>query len=100
MNYENLPHPEIIKGIKTWKNTKNKFTVVALHYTADPEKDPDREGKEWYDKEKSGTPKATWDKEYEIDFSTKSGKLVYGPDFCDFNPGFHFIESRHINATK
>lgn len=93
MNYQQLPTPELIKWIKFWKNEKNKFAVLALSYTADPEKDPDRLWKEWYEKEKNGTPKAVWDKEYEIDFSTKSGKLIYWPDFCDFNPWHHFIDS-------
>jgi len=91
--YEDVKQKELITGIKTWKNPKNQFQVVMLHYTADKEKDPKREGREWYENEKRGTPKATWLKEYEIDFTTKSGKLIFGPDFCDFNPNIHFIKS-------
>lgn len=91
--YEDIQKPEIIKGLKYWKNAGNQFSVAMLHYTADPSKDPERKGKEWYENEKKGTPKATWLKEYEIDFSTKSGKLIFGSDFCDFDPKIHFINS-------
>jgi len=91
--YQDIKENEIIKGLKLWKNPKNRFTVAMLHYTADPIKDPDREGKEWYKNEKSGTLKATWLKEYEIDFTTKSGKLIFGSEFCDFNQSIHFINS-------
>lgn len=52
-SYKNLyQYPEIKKGIRKWKNYKNNFCVLMLHYTADPKKDPGREGKEWYEKEK------------------------------------------------
>ena len=91
--YKDIDKPEIIPGLKVWKNPKNKFLVTMLHYTADEEKDPDRKGKEWYDREKMGALKVVWNKEYEIDFTTKSGKLIFGPDFCDFDPKVHFIDS-------
>jgi len=93
MSYSDVLQPEVIKGLKVWKNPKNRFTVAMLHYSSDPDKDPDRNGKEWYEKEKLGTLKATWLKEYEIDFSTKSGKLIFGSEFCDFNPSIHYINS-------
>jgi hypothetical protein len=96
MSYIDVKQPEVIKGLKLWKNPKNRFTVAMLHYSADPEKDPDREGKEWHDNEKLGTLKATWMKEYEIDFTTKSGKLIFGSEFCDFDPTIHFINSFEI----
>ena len=64
-----------------------------LHHSADPDKDPERDGKEWYKNERRGTPKADWKKEYEIDFTTRSGKLIYGSDFCDFDKHVHFINS-------
>ena len=93
MAYSDTDKDEIIKGVKFWKNPKNRFNVFMLHYSADPDKDPDRSGKDWYDNEKAGTLKATWLKEYEIDFSTKSGKLIFGPEYCDFDPKVHFINS-------
>ena len=93
-SYKNLyQYPEIKKGIRKWKNYKNNFCVLMLHYTADPKKDPGREGKEWYEKEKKGYATAMWEKEYEINFGTKSGKLIYGSDFCDFSPSVHFKQS-------
>ena len=91
--YKDIEKPELIKGLKYWKNPGNQFSVAMLHYTADPDKDPEREGVEWYENEKKGTLKAVWLKEYEIDFSTKSGKLIFGPEFCDFDPKVHFINS-------
>jgi len=96
MKYEEVNQPEKIKGMKVWKNPKNRFAVAMLHYTADPNKDPERDGAEWYDNERRGTPKATWDKEYEIDFSTKSGKLIYGPEYCDFDKNIHLINSYEL----
>lgn len=93
MAYKDIDKPEYIKGIKFWKNPKNKFNVFMLHYSSDPDKDPERNGKEWYENEKAGTLKATWLKEYEIDFATKSGKLIYGPEYCDFDPQIHLINS-------
>ena len=91
--YDQVKQPELIRGLKAWKNPKNQFQVVMLHYTADESKDPSRKGREWFENEKRGTPKAVWLKEYEIDFTTKSGKLIFGPDFCDFDPNIHFIDS-------
>ena len=69
---------------------------MALNYIADPEKDPERNGKEWYEQERSITPKAKWEKEYEWDFSTKSWKLIYWPEYCDFNPWHHFIDKFNV----
>lgn len=98
--YADVDKPEIIKGIKFWQNPGNKFHVLMLHYTADPEKDPDRKGKEWYEKEREGAPKSVWNKEYEIDFATKAGKLVYGPEYCDFDPGIHMINSFELGDVE
>lgn len=87
---------EIIKGLRFWKNPKNQMAVLMLHYIADLAKDPEREGKEWFKNEQKGALKSLWKKEMEIDFTTKSGKLIYGSEFCDFNKDIHFINSfRH-----
>lgn len=88
--YHDALKKEIIPGIKFWKNPKNEFTVLMLHYSADPDK---REGTDWFKKEQKGVLKDIWLKEYEIDFTTKSGKLVYGKDYCDFDPAIHFVDS-------
>lgn len=94
--YKDVKRPEKIKGLKIWENEKNGFTVAMLHYTADPYKDPNRKGKEWFERERKGFPKAKWNKEYEIDSTTKSGELIYGPSYCDFDPAHHFIKSFKI----
>lgn len=94
--YSDIQYPEKIPGLKVWKNPRNRFTVAMLHYSADPTKDPNREGKDWFENEKAGTVKAIWNKEYEIDFTTKSGKLIFGPEFCDFDPSIHFINSYEL----
>ena len=97
MKYKDIQKPELIRGIKYWKNPKNEFHILMLHYTADPNKDPERQGKEWYQNERRGTPKADWDKEMEIDFSSRAGKLIYGVEFCDFKPSIHFINSFELD---
>ena len=98
--YQDVAQPEIIKGVKYWRNPKNKFHVIMLHYTADEMRDPGRQGKEWFDQERSGVPLADWNKEYEIDFSSRAGKLIYGSEFCDFDPKVHFINSFEIEKCE
>lgn len=72
---------EIMKGLKI-RHNKNGFLAIRLHYTADPDKDPDTEqGLKWYKKTREGYPTHIWNKEYEIDFSTGSGKGIYVEDF-------------------
>lgn len=97
--YKDIQQPEKIKGLKVWKNPNNKFTVIMLHYTADPQRDPSREGKEWFEAERAGVPLADWNKEYEIDFSSRAGKLIFSSEFCDFNPSVHFINSFEFDGS-
>ncbi len=74
---------------------------MMLHYSADPSKDPDTvEGAEWMDAEKTGTSKAQWEKEYEISFSSKSGKLIYGPEFCDYNPALGYSNPHWVDPYE
>lgn len=98
--YKKDLHEENIKGVKFWQNKYNKFHVLLLHYSADKDKDPERDGKEWYEAEKMGTPKIVWNKEYEIDFATKSGKLIYGSEFCDFSSDIHLINSFKLDKVE
>jgi len=93
MDYKSVDKPEYMPGFKLWENPKNGYTVAMVHYSADPDKDPERDGAEWYEAVRKGMPKAKWEKEYEIDSSTKAGSLVYGPDYCDFSPEHHLIKS-------
>ena len=62
-----------MKGIETWKNPNNSFTVLRLHYTADPAKN-----EEWKREAKKGfTSEAQWEQEMEINFDRTTGRLVY-----------------------
>lgn len=62
------------------KNLNNKFAVVRIHYSADPEKDnPD-----WVAQAKEGMPENGWKREYEIDYTSYAGKIFY-PEFNEFN---------------
>ncbi|MCD4785349.1 MAG: hypothetical protein K8T10_16140 [Candidatus Eremiobacteraeota bacterium] len=76
-----FPSPvEEIKGLSKWRNG-NGFYITRVHYTADPNKDPDTpEGREWYTLARRGMPETSWRKEYEIDWFARSGQLVY-PQF-------------------
>jgi len=68
-----------MKGLDVYK-TRDGFTVAKVHYTADPDKDPDREGKVWFENALHGVPGgvtgALWRKEMEIDFTAYSGQLL------------------------
>lgn len=68
------------------KNNKQGHRVIRLHYTADPDKNPGKAGKNWFDRESrkylGGTMDLKWRREMEIDFSAGSGELVF-PTFLD-----------------
>lgn len=99
--YSEIDKPELIRGMKFWVNPGNKFPILMLHHTADPDKDPMTEkGAEWVRKEKEGTSKLQWEKEYEISFTSKSGKLVYGPDFCDYNPNLGYSNPHWVDPYE
>lgn len=73
------------KGLGVKRNAVNGFTVIYLHYTADPAKDPETpEGLEWYLEAISGLDAKGIAKEYEIDFFAKCGGLIY-PEFEEKN---------------
>jgi len=65
-----LPVPE---GMIAWKNTKNVFTVVACHYTADPEKKND----EWYNEACRNLRDDQIERELEINFDSKAGAKAF-----------------------
>jgi hypothetical protein len=66
------------------------WTVVRVHYSADPDKDPARNGKEWYAHARKGVTERDWRKEYEIDYRALGGKLV----FPEFDPSIHLVENQ------
>lgn len=81
-----------MKGIMQWENN-NGWYVFQIHYSADPDKDPQTEkGKVWYEKARKGMEEPDWRKEYEIDWFALKGKLVY-PEF-DYN--IHAVEPFEI----
>lgn len=70
-----LPEP-IIPGVRGWK-TDEGWTVLRLHYSADPERVTDawlEEAKQGY---RGGFEGRDWRREMEIDFSAYKGDPVY-----------------------
>lgn len=62
------------------RNEINKFTVVKIHYTADP----DKAKPEWKAETKAGMTDRGWNREYEIDYTSFAGK-PYFPEFNNYN---------------
>jgi hypothetical protein len=62
------------------QNKNNKFTVVRLHYSSDPDKNTS----EWIEEARRGMPERGWNREYEIDYTVYEGKTFF-PEFKDFN---------------
>jgi len=59
-----------LHGVTMWRNARNKYLVVRIHYTADPNKrDP-----AWLATVTEGMPDYQVAMEYEIDFSARGGK--------------------------
>lgn len=72
---------EIIPGMHLRHNPKNGFAVLRLHYTADPDKNPETErGRQWYAAVRRQFPENHWNREMEIDFLSHAGMAVC-PDF-------------------
>lgn len=62
-----------MKGVEVWRNSKNRFVVFQLHYSANPAKDND----EFRESQKSGLTRAKFEQEYEIAWDAYEGKPVY-----------------------
>jgi len=78
---------EVCKGLKVWKNPKNKFVVGRLHYSVDPRK---RTAK-WREDARAGIPYAEWMREYEIVWSAFNGV----PVFKD-----HYAKHFHVSSES
>lgn len=68
--------PEVLHestGLKIRRNPKNRFTIVTLHYTADPAK----RSAAWKEEASSGMQPAQWAKEMEIDYTALFGQRVF-----------------------
>lgn len=58
-----------LEGVRLWKNQRNKYVVVRIHYTADPVKRDPR----WIVEATAGMPPYQVEMEYEINFGASSG---------------------------
>ena len=69
----------VIKGV-TIRRKKGGLTVMSLHYSAIPDRDPDTEkGAQWYTRERAKySSGAMWKKEQEMDAYATGGEAVFG----------------------
>lgn len=68
-------------GVECWRNTKNKFVIFQLHYSANEAKrDP-----KYRASVRADMPYSSYMQEYEISWETHQGKPVY----LDWNKGVH-----------
>jgi hypothetical protein len=74
------------EGIEVWRNPKNEFLVVDLHYTANPAK----RGDEFREALRRTLPVRKYRMEYEKSWDTFEGKPVYE----DFNEQIHVTHSK------
>ena len=70
---------EVIRGV-TVRRKKNGLTIMSLHYSAIPDRDPETEkGAAWYEKERGGyASQSMWKKEQEMDAYATGGEAVFG----------------------
>ena len=71
-------------GVREWRNPRNRFYVVRLHYRADDAKRTET----WLDDAKAGMPERGWRREYEIDWAAPAGE----PVVPEFEPAVHVKE--------
>lgn len=79
------PFSSPMEGITVWKNPENGFTVVELHYTADPAK----RGHGFRETLRKKLPLRKFLMEYEKSWETYEGR----PVFQDFNPLLHLTHT-------
>jgi hypothetical protein len=77
-------HQRPLTGVEVWKNPRNNFTVVQIHYTADPAK----RAPEWRAQMKASMPRRDWEREYEMSWETWNGLPVY----TDFSEEVHAVD--------
>jgi len=74
---------EPMTGVQIWRNKKNKFLVMRLHYTADPQK----RSPEYKESIKDSMPLMQYLREYELSWDTFAGY----PVFPEFNKELHVV---------
>lgn len=74
-----------MEGVWAWHTPKG-WRVIALHYSADPDKRPGTEaGDAWIAKKKADTSERDWKREYELDHTIAEGE----PFYSTFNRSLH-----------
>lgn len=70
----------VVKGC-TIRKTRYGQSIMRIHYSAIPERDPDTEaGQAWYKRERPlSSSEAAWKKEQEIDYLAQGGESVFAP---------------------
>lgn len=80
------------KGLKIVENDRNGFTVVTLHYTADPRK----RSKLWLKEAKQGMSLAKFEQEYELSYDSMLGEKVW-PEVLSRRPEIIFREGPFLD---
>lgn len=85
-----VPAKSPMEGVQVWKNPRNGFTVIELHYTANPKK----RGEAFRQALKDTLPVREYRMEYEKSWEAYEGR----PVFEDFNDGVHVTQRKpHID---
>lgn len=85
---------QAIHGVNVWHNNSNGVSVLEIHYSADPDKNPKtQKGRAWLKEASSkyarGTKSREWKQEMEIDYSIPSGRPVHP----NWDPALHESET-------
>ena len=75
---EKSEHIKYSDGMESWLNPINKWRIIALHYSADPRKNPSTdEGLQWLTNEIEGKTDGSWLQEYEMSGKALGLSAVY-----------------------
>jgi hypothetical protein len=83
-----------IHGMRFWKNQKNGYTVAAVHFSSDPEKN----SLEWFQDATKNLTQDKIDQEYHISFESKAGKRVF--PYLAMNPARWRVPPREIKKNE
>lgn len=79
-----VPVKKPLPGVEIWTNPLNKFTIIDLHYTANPHK----RGDAWREAVRQSMPIRDFQMEYEKSWQTYEGKAV----FADYSKDLHTVD--------
>lgn len=84
-------------GVQRWTNQVNKFRVLRIHYSADPDKNED-----WYVKTRPGYSRTAWDQEHEITFVSYEGKGVFTNEYIPLpvEEGGHILSRGSLSENR